>query len=62
MPYQDQPVRYNICMKLSEGKLKRMNALSNERGVIAAAAWISGEACRSRAVGRGVDVKEITPE
>jgi len=63
MPYQDQPVAIIFAMKLSEGKLKRMNALSNERGVIAAAAMDQrGSLQKSLAVGRGVDVKEITPE
>jgi tagatose 1,6-diphosphate aldolase len=48
-------------MKLSEGKLKRMHALSNERGIIAAAAMDQrGSLQKSLAVGRGVDVKEIT--
>ena len=50
-------------MKLSEGKLKRMKALSNERGVIAAAAMDQrGSLQKSLAAARGVDVKEITPE
>jgi tagatose 1,6-diphosphate aldolase len=50
-------------MRLSEGKLKRMHALSNERGVIAAAAMDQrGSLQKSLAAGRGVDVKEITPE
>ncbi len=48
-------------MKLSEGKLKRMKALSNERGIIAAAAMDQrGSLQKSLAAGRGVDVKEIT--
>jgi tagatose 1,6-diphosphate aldolase len=50
-------------MKLSEGKLKRMQALSNERGIIAAAAMDQrGSLQKSLAAGRGVDVKEITHE
>src|SRR5271157_1207344 len=50
-------------MKLPEGKLTRMKALSNERGVIAAAAMDQrGSLQKSLAAGRGVDVKEITPE
>ena len=50
-------------MKLSEGKLKRMQALSNERGIIAAAAMDQrGSLQKSLAVARGVDVKEITPD
>jgi tagatose 1,6-diphosphate aldolase len=49
-------------MKLSEGKLKRMKALSNERGVIAAAAMDQrGSLQKSLAGARGVDVKAITP-
>jgi tagatose 1,6-diphosphate aldolase len=50
-------------MRLSEGKLKRLKALSNDRGVIAAAAMDQrGSLQKSLAAGRGVDVKEITPE
>jgi tagatose 1,6-diphosphate aldolase len=50
-------------MKLSEGKLKHMQALSNERGIIAAAAMDQrGSLQKSLAAGRGVDVKEITHE
>jgi tagatose 1,6-diphosphate aldolase len=49
-------------MKLSEGKLKRMKALSNDRGVIAAAAMDQrGSLQKSLAVARGVDVQEISP-
>ncbi len=49
-------------MKLSEGKQKRMQALANHRGVIAAAAMDQrGSLQKSLAAGRGVDVKEITP-
>jgi len=49
-------------MKLSEGKLKRLQALANERGVIAAAAMDQrGSLQKSLAAGRGVDVKEISP-
>ncbi len=49
-------------MKLSEGKQKRMQALANERGVIAAAAMDQrGSLQKSLAAGRGVDVKEISP-
>ena len=45
----------------SEGKLRRMKALSNERGVIAAAAMDQrGSLQKSLAVARGVDMKEIT--
>ena len=45
-------------MKLSEGKLKRMKALSNDRGVIAAAAMDQrGSLQKSLAVARGVDVQ-----
>jgi tagatose 1,6-diphosphate aldolase len=50
-------------MKLSEGKLKRMRALANERGVIAAAAMDQrGSLQKSLAAARGVDAKEITWE
>jgi tagatose 1,6-diphosphate aldolase len=50
-------------MKLSEGKLKRMKALANDRGVIAAAAMDQrGSLQKSLASARGVDVKEITAE
>jgi tagatose 1,6-diphosphate aldolase len=49
-------------MTLSEGKQKRMQALANDRGVIAAAAMDQrGSLQKSLAAGRGVDVKEITP-
>jgi len=49
-------------MKLSEGKQKRLQALANERGVIAAAAMDQrGSLQKSLAASRGVDVKEITP-
>src|SRR5215469_9592709 len=50
-------------MTLSEGKLKRMKALANESGVIAAAAMDQrGSLQKSLAQARGVDVKQITPE
>src|SRR5215470_13274580 len=50
-------------MRLSEGKLKRMKALSNEHGVIAAAAMDQrGSLQKALATARGVDVKTITPE
>src|SRR5579863_7628431 len=50
-------------MQLSEGKAKRMKALSNERGVIAAAAMDQrGSLQKALASARGVDVKEISPE
>jgi tagatose 1,6-diphosphate aldolase len=50
-------------MTISEGKLKRLKALSNERGVIAAAAMDQrGSLQKSLATARGADVKEITPE
>ena len=48
-------------MKMSDGKLKRMKALANERGVIAAAAMDQrGSLQKSLAGARGVDVKAIT--
>ena len=50
-------------MKLSEGKLKHMKALSNQAGVIAAAAMDQrGSLQKSLAAARGVDKKEITVE
>src|SRR5919206_930235 len=50
-------------MKLSEGKLRRLKALSNERGVIAAAAMDQrGSLQKALATSRGVDMKEITPD
>ncbi|HWB85685.1 MAG TPA: tagatose 1,6-diphosphate aldolase [Bryobacteraceae bacterium] len=50
-------------MKMPEGKRKRMNALSNERGVVAAAAMDQrGSLQKALAVARGVDIQEITPE
>jgi len=45
-------------MKLSETKSKYMKALSNQAGIIAAAAMDQ----KSLASARGVDKKEITPE
>jgi tagatose 1,6-diphosphate aldolase len=51
------------AMTLSEGKLRRMKALADERGVIGAAAMDQrGSLQKSLAVARGVAVKEITPE
>ena len=50
-------------MKMSEGKLKHMKALSNHAGVIAAAAMDQrGSLQKSLASARGVDKKEITHE
>jgi tagatose 1,6-diphosphate aldolase len=50
-------------MNLPEGKLKRMRALANERGVIAAAAMDQrGSLQKSLAAARGVDAKDITRE
>jgi tagatose 1,6-diphosphate aldolase len=50
-------------MKLSAGKERRLKALSNERGVIAAAAMDQrGSLQKSLASARGVDKKEITPQ
>jgi tagatose 1,6-diphosphate aldolase len=47
---------------LSEGKLKRIQALSNERGVIAATAMDQrGNLQKALSTVRGVDVHEITP-
>src|SRR5215469_6922765 len=48
-------------MTLPEGKLRRMRALSNRQGVIAAAAMDQrGSLQKSLAAARGVDAKEIT--
>jgi tagatose 1,6-diphosphate aldolase len=50
-------------MTLTEGKLRRMKALSNQRGVIAAAAMDQrGSLKKSLATARGVDSKQITPQ
>src|SRR6185437_15212662 len=50
-------------MQLSDGKMKRMKALSNNRGIINAAAMDQrGSLQKALAAGRGVDVKEITPD
>src|ERR1035437_6535512 len=49
-------------MTISEGKLKRMNALSNARGAIAAAAMDQrGSLKKSLAAARGVGAKDIAP-
>src|SRR3982750_1860699 len=48
-------------MTISEGKLRRMKALSNARGVIAAAAMDQrGSLQKALALARGVDMKEIS--
>ncbi len=50
-------------MKLSDGKLRHLKALSNERGVIAAAAMDQrGSLQKSLASARGADTKSITKE
>jgi tagatose 1,6-diphosphate aldolase len=50
-------------MQLSEGKLRRMKALANEQGVIAATAMDQrGAFKKALAAVRGVDIREITPE
>src|SRR5437660_435548 len=50
-------------MKLSDGKFEHMKALSNERGIIAAAAMDQrGSLQKSLAAARGVDMKGITHE
>lgn len=52
-----------MAMKLSDGKLRHLKALSNARGIIAAAAMDQrGSLQKSLASGRGVDSKAITPE
>ena len=48
-------------MKVSEGKLRRLKALSNDRGIIAAAAMDQrGSLQKSLAGARGIDSKQIT--
>jgi len=50
-------------MALSAGKLKRMKALSNQEGIIAAAAMDQrGSLQKSIASAKGVDAKAVTPE
>src|SRR5437868_7797540 len=50
-------------MALSAGKLEHMNALSNQDGIIAAAAMDQrGSLQKSLASAKGVDTKAITPE
>jgi tagatose 1,6-diphosphate aldolase len=50
-------------MTLSESKLKRLKALSNQAGVIAAAAMDQrGSLQKALAAAKGVDKKEITPQ
>src|SRR5205085_2711800 len=52
-----------MLMNLSDGKRKHMKALSNQRGIIAAAAMDQrGSLQKSLATARGVEVKAITPE
>ncbi len=50
-------------MSLSEGKLRHMKALANDRGVIAAAAMDQrGSLQKSIAAAKGIDKKEVTDE
>src|SRR6201988_843668 len=50
-------------MRLSDGKARRMKALANKTGVIAAAAMDQrGSLQKSLAAGKGVDKKQITDE
>src|SRR5512142_773946 len=50
-------------MSLSAGKLRHMKALSNQEGIIAAAAMDQrGSLQKSIASAKGVDVKSVTPE
>jgi tagatose 1,6-diphosphate aldolase len=50
-------------MSLSPGKLKHLKALSNEKGIISAAAMDQrGSLQKSIASAKGVDVKAVTPE
>jgi tagatose 1,6-diphosphate aldolase len=49
-------------MPVSDGKLRRLRALSNDRGIIAAAAMDQrGNLQKALAMARGVDMKGITP-
>src|SRR6202162_2613220 len=49
-------------MSLSPGKVKHMKALSNEKGIISAAAMDQrGSLQKSIATAKGVDVKAVTP-
>lgn len=51
------------AMTLSPGKLKHMKALSNDKGIISAAAMDQrGSLQKSIASAKGVDVKAVTPE
>jgi tagatose 1,6-diphosphate aldolase len=50
-------------MSLSEGKLRRMKQLSDDRGVIAAAAMDQrGSLQKAIATAKGIDVKSVTPQ
>src|SRR5579863_8332989 len=50
-------------MRLSEGKMRRMKALANKAGVIAAAAMDQrGSLQKSLAAAKGVDKKQVTDE
>ncbi len=50
-------------MRISDGKVRHLKALSNDRGVIAAAAMDQrGSLQKSLASGRGVATKDITPQ
>ncbi len=50
-------------MSLSPGKLKHLKALSNDKGIISAAAMDQrGSLQKSIATAKGVDVKAVTPE
>src|SRR5271155_2911011 len=52
-----------MTMEISAGKLKHLKALSNERGVIAAAAMDQRASLQKAiAAARGCDPKEITPQ
>ena len=50
-------------MSLSEGKLRHMKKLANEKGVIAAAAMDQrGSLQKSIAAAKGIDAKSVTPD
>src|SRR5262247_562572 len=58
-----QPQCNNVPMGCSEGKLRRLKALANEQGVIAAAAMDHrGALKKALAAARGVDMRDLAAE
>jgi tagatose 1,6-diphosphate aldolase len=50
-------------MSISEGKVRHMTALSNKKGIIAAAAMDQrGSLQKAIATGKGIPVDQVTPE